>query len=937
VEAARRELLASAGELARHAGVMTTPTGRAALADLGARLAELPAGAQVPPGSSGASDLSVLPAATRGWRAGKRDPPEVAVARARFEAAAAALPLVAAEREAAPLSRALAALVGDVERRYRQARERAGVLDFDDLLVRARNLLRDRGALRSEMQSRVRALLVDEYQDVNGLQAEIFDLLAGGPPGAGQDGTPAPLRVAVGDAKQSIYRFRGADVGVFAGLIGRLAGGEGQVVRLTENHRSTGGVVDLVNALLAGEEGGLGVPFGEEDRLRATRPGGERPAAELLEDLEGGLADERLGREALAVAERVDEFLEGGTAPGDVAILFRRLTHVGVFERALREARIPVRVARGGGFFQASEVRDLGELCALVDEPGDEVAWAAVLRSPLCGLSDATLFALSRRGLSRLARVDSRDAAGEIGEALAGAAPVGEGERLGRFLETWRALREGKGRLDVGETLALAVERLDLEPALLSGPDGERRAANVRKGLLLARRHASRGVSVAAFAGRIRKLSRLPPREPEADAGDAGAVSLLTVHQAKGLEWPVVFVPELGARPPSPARRPVLDEGGRVAVPLFAGRGGSPEETATTARIRDAASRAERAESRRLLSVALTRARDRLVLSGSAPRSAGGTWAEVVARAPASLLRRRPRSPSVNRVARPRAPAASPGPAPAPPSLRPSPSQLPVRLSVTNLAEYARCPRRHWLAVQMKLPEPRVDARGEDAPERATVRGTLAHALLAEVDLLAPPLARRALLAAAAARRGDDPGRPGTRRILDEVGRFLDSPAGEALAFWARTGALRREVPFLLRLPGSPAVYLDGAIDALAVQPDRVEVLDFKYAPYRPGAEERYRVQLAAYALAAARAFGAHPVSASLHFLRGVPRKVDVTPSGGELERLAAAIPSLALGAARGEGRDLSPAAVGRDERRCRAEGCGFATRCFGPPRARLP
>jgi ATP-dependent exoDNAse (exonuclease V) beta subunit len=381
----------------------------------------------------------------------------------------------------------------------------------------------------------------------------------------------------------------------------------------------------------------------------------------------------------------------------------------------------------------------------------------------------------------------------------------------------------------------------------------------------------------------------------------------------------------------------VLDESGRVAVPLFAGRGGSPEETATTARLRDAATRAERAESRRLLYVALTRARDRLVLSGSAPRSAGGTWAEVVARAPASLLLRRPYARTVDSAAPPDIPAPSSGTAPAPPPIRPPLAQLPVRLSVTSLAEYARCPRRHWLAIQMKLPEPRVDARGEDAPERATIRGTLAHALLAEVDLLAPPLARRALLAAAATRRGDDPRRPGTRRILDEVGRFLDSPAGEALAGWARTGALRREVPFLLRLPGSPAVYLDGAIDALAVQPGRVEVLDFKYALYHPGAEERYRVQLAAYALAASSAFGALPVSASIHFLRGVPRRVDVTPSGGELDGLAAAIPALALGAARGEGRDLSPAAVGRDEPRCRGEGCGFATRCFGPPGARLP
>ena len=922
VDAARRELLAAAANLAGLATRATTPTGRAALSELGARLAELPDRlADLPAG---------LAAVARGWRTGKGDPPEIAAARSRFDAAAAALPLVAAERDAAPLARALASIVGDVERRYREAKERAGVLDFDDLLLRARNLLRDRRGLRSEMQARVRALLVDEYQDVNGLQAEIFDLLAGGPPLGREGGTPPPLRVAVGDAKQSIYRFRGADVAVFAGLLGRLAGGDGQVVRLRENHRSTSGVVELVNALLSGDEGGLGVPFEEEDRLRATRPGGESPAAEILDDDGGGPADARRGREARAVAARVAEFLAAGTLPGDVAILFRRLTQVGVFERALREAGIPVRVARGGGFFQASEVRDLGELCAVVEEPGDEVAWAALLRSPLCGLSDATLFALSRRGLSRLARVDPGGAADEIAAARSGTVPGGEGDRLRRFLATWRELRDGRGRLDVGETVARAVERLDLEAALLSGPDGERRAANVRKAVDLATRQASRGISVAGFAERVRKLSRLPPREPEADGGDTDAVALLSVHQAKGLEWPVVFVPEIGGRPPSRARRPVLDEGGRVAVPLFADGGEELEETATTARLRAASAREERAESRRLLYVALTRARDRLVLSGSATRSAAGTWAEVVARAPAALLRRR--SPASFPAPVPSRPAPSAAVPVAPPPLRPAPPPLPLRLSVTSLAEYARCPRRHWLAVQMRLPEPRVDGRGGEDPERATVRGTLAHSLLAEVDLLATPLARRLNLAAAATRRGGDPGRAGTRRILDDVVRFLDSPAGQGLAGWARAGSLRREVPFLLRLPGSPPCYLDGTIDALAVEAGGVQIIDFKYARYHPGAEERYRVQLAAYALAASRAFGGRPVRASLHFLRGVPWTVDVTPSEEALQRLADEIPPLVLGAARGDGRDIPPDAVGRDEARCRAEGCGFAVRCFGMP-----
>ncbi|MEY2667673.1 MAG: hypothetical protein RJA59_311, partial [Pseudomonadota bacterium] len=193
------------------------------------------------------------------------------------------------------------------------------------------------------------------------------------------------------------------------------------------------------------------------------------------------------------------------------------------------------------------------------------------------------------------------------------------------------------------------------------------------------------------------------------------------------------------------------------------------------------------------------------------------------------------------------------------------------------------------------------------------------------------PLERRALLAAAAARRGEDPGRPGVRAIVDDLDRFLSGPAGERLAAAARAGALRRELPFLLRIEGAPPCHLDGAMDALVVNDDGVEILDFKYARPRPGAEERYRVQLAAYALAASRAFPGAPVRATLHFLRP-HREVDLTPGPGELARLADEAPALARGALRGEGRDRTPADLGRDANRCRAEGCGFVGRCFGPP-----
>jgi ATP-dependent exoDNAse (exonuclease V) beta subunit len=201
--------------------------------------------------------------------------------------------------------------------------------------------------------------------------------------------------------------------------------------------------------------------------------------------------------------------------------------------------------------------------------------------------------------------------------------------------------------------------------------------------------------------------------------------------------------------------------------------------------------------------------------------------------------------------------------------------------------------------------------------------------MLAEVDLSAPPLERRALLAAVASRRGYDPQTPGIRRIAAEVLAFFECAAGRRLGRAAREGRLSREVPFLLRAGGAPAVYLVGAIDALVRgRGDELTVVDYKSATPRPDAAERYRVQLAAYALAASRAFPRARVRAELQFLRGDRRTLDLTPGPDDLARLEALAPRLATLAA--TAREVSPAELGRDRARCAAEGCGYVTRCFG-------
>jgi ATP-dependent exoDNAse (exonuclease V) beta subunit len=254
---------------------------------------------------------------------------------------------------------------------------------------------------------------------------------------------------------------------------------------------------------------------------------------------------------------------------------------------------------------------------------------------------------------------------------------------------------------------------------------------------------------------------------------------------------------------------------------------------------------------------------------------------------------------------------------------------------VTLLAEQARCARRPWLARQGIAERALVRGSAQDDPGRATARGTLAHACLSELDLAAPPLQRRAQLAAVASRRGYDPASKGIRRILDDVARFLESPAGRALADEQRRGRLSREVPFLLRLEaGGLACYVSGAIDALIEQPKEVLVVDYKYALASPGALERYRGQLLAYCVAAACARPGLSVRARLQFLRGSCDALDLAPTAAELEAFAREAPALAAAAAGGD-PPSAPAELGRDPARCAADGCGYGGACFPVSRVR--
>jgi len=348
---------------------------------------------------------------------------------------------------------------------YDAAKRERSALDFEDLQMRARDLLRDRPRVRDACRRRFRAVLVDELQDTNLLQFEIVDLLTteagGGPAGA-------PLRpgalFAVGDPKQSIYRFRGAEVEVFDRARARVParGRRG----LEASFRLTPGLAALVNRVFAPLMGEAYEP------VRGAAPQTGRTVAEVLHTVtpngeKGFHAGEGHTAETRALADRLDRIVASGEVHvrdgdtgeprpvrwGDIAILLRRTAYLHVYEEALEARGVPYYVVAGRGFYKQQEVLDVINLLRVLQDPTDDLHLAGVLRSPLFAVSDEGLYRLRRLGPTlheALARLDEVEAA----HRGLGRRAVRRGTRLrqpqadggtGADLRAWRPL--GRRRL----------------------------------------------------------------------------------------------------------------------------------------------------------------------------------------------------------------------------------------------------------------------------------------------------------------------------------------------------------------------------------------------------------------------------------------------------------------------------------------------------------
>jgi ATP-dependent exoDNAse (exonuclease V) beta subunit len=551
------------------------------------------------------------------------------------------------ENADADLAACLQSELREIVAAYEESKQKEGVVDFVDLLLATRNLIaRDRPA-REALQARFDHYFVDEFQDTDPLQAEILLLLAADDPAQDdwQRAHPVPGKLfIVGDPKQSIYRFRRADVAIYEAIKRRLAGEGARVLQLTTSFRAPPSLQAAVNAAFAprmqGAEDGSqahyvaleGAKQDVVDRptlvaLPVPRPYSDWDRVvnwkidESLPEATGAFVDWLVNESGWTVKERnaAGDEVDVPVQPRHVCLLFRRFRNfrddaTRGYVRALEARRIPHVLVGGRTFHDREEVLAIRNALAAIEWPEDQLSVFATLRGPLFALGDDALLAYkhTQRTLHPLAPIPEAGLEG-------GAAEVASA------LQLLRELHRGRNHRPIADTITRLLDALRAHAGIAIWPTGEQALANCLRMVDLARRFERRGaLSFRAFVERLEEDALHGEAEdaPVVEEGTEG-VRIMTAHRAKGLEFPVVILcdPTCKASREQPSR--CVDSEQRLwAEPLA---GCSPRELLEHKEVEQ---RRDAAESVRLAYVAATRARDLLVVPAVADHELEDSWLE---------------------------------------------------------------------------------------------------------------------------------------------------------------------------------------------------------------------------------------------------------------------------------------------------------------------
>ncbi len=511
---------------------------------------------------------------------------------------------------------------------YQTAKTRQGFLDFDDLLSKTRDLVKHLPPVRDELKKRYDRVFVDEFQDTDPLQVEIAFFLSEKKSAKATQWQDVKLESGklfiVGDPQQSIYRFRRADVEIYQEAKQKLEISGGRVEKLTENFRTLSPIVEWVNGgFQKFFEGGL-FPYVAQQAHRPAAEGRITPlmALEMAELPEDSKADDFRKLEAETVASFIAQLLsekpiiqdpktkvERQIRAGDIAILFRDLSNTEeVYEEALRSRGVPFSVVGGKKFYNRPEIVALETLLSALESPADEAGLVALLRTAIFGFSDEELFLYREKG-GNFQFLQSAE--GKMGEAFL-------------KLRKWReAIREKSS----AEALLYLYQATNLLAVVASQTHGTQRVANLLKVVDQCRDlETSQNFTYRAF---VKWLSR--QREEDSMEGEApgpeetgNQVTLMTLHKAKGLEFPVVILSSAGKNAEKPKPSSFIVNRAKGSAAFKVGDAKNEYWTAAFPKAQEEEKKRETAETLRLLYVGCTRAQESLVIPRFSQEKAPG-------------------------------------------------------------------------------------------------------------------------------------------------------------------------------------------------------------------------------------------------------------------------------------------------------------------------
>lgn len=424
----------------------------------------------------------------------------------------------------------------EIQKHYQLVKKQLGRLDYHDLIQTLCEALEQNPAFRHRLQREIKALMVDEFQDTDGLQKRLIDLML-----STEQGTNGSLFI-VGDPKQSIYRFRGADVSIFVNTQKELITQGNGSVHLTHNYRSQSGIVQFTNELCK-----YAFPLEDNHSICSSRPDNQtidKPVQIIYSGLPNGDGYKQSleEQEAIQISQKIKQLVTIRTDPkpyGSIVILLRKMNDAALYERVLRSHGIPARVVGGRGFYQIQEIQDFLYLFTTIVKPGRSDAWVGVLRSPFAHISE--------EGLTRLAWETEWNGTPQDWlerQVL----EEDDQDKLQQFFLLYQSLKQISLRRTPGQLIRWVMDQSNYVTFLWGLPDGAQAVANLEK--WCADWESETNPSFLTLEGFIEQMELYQSKaedESQSEIWDEGedVVRIMTIHKSKGLEFPVVFLPNL--------------------------------------------------------------------------------------------------------------------------------------------------------------------------------------------------------------------------------------------------------------------------------------------------------------------------------------------------------------------------------------------------------